>query len=683
MTRYRVSVDIGGTCTDFVINDSKTGTAFTGKVLSTPQDPAEGVMDGLTDMIPESPAIEFLVHGTTVGLNAFLERRGTRVLLITTEGFRDVYIIARGDRKCLYDLQYSKPEPLVSPQDIRTVRERMRWDGTEQEPLHEDDLDPIISTIEAEGIGSVAICLLHAFVNPAHELRIREILQQRAPDVSVSLSHEVAREWREYERTSTTVLNAYVSPAIGRYLENLEERLRTAGVGAQLHVMQSNGGVMKSTAARDLPIQTLLSGPVGGAIGGKTLGEALSRPNLICVDMGGTSFDVSLVVEGRLSISTETALEGLPLLMPTVDIHTIGAGGGSLAWLEAGALRVGPRSAGADPGPACYGRGGSEAAVTDASLVLGRMNPAYFLGGTVDLDVEAADKAIGIMADELGLSKIALAEGILAIVNAKMADAIRTITVKQGIDPRDYSLVAYGGAGPMHAVALAEELGIRDVIVPWSPGTFSAWGMLQSDIRHDVARTFYSHVTATDADDVEDVFAELETQGRIMLEGEGVPSERMEFVFTADMRYIGQEYFVNVVAPGGSAFSRENLDEIVHRFHKAYESRYGHSTPGAPVEIVNLRVAALGGLPGTMDGFRPSRKNDDSGAIRHVTFDGRAHDADILRRDRLEPGGTFSGPAIVEEQTATTVVPPGWSGTIDDLGNIILTLGAEKPTTES
>ena len=549
MSRFRVSVDIGGTFTDFVIHDQEAGGAFTGKVLSTPRNPAEGVIAGLTQLIADPRQIEFIVHGTTVGLNAFLERRGTRVLLITTDGFKDVYTIARGDRKKLYDLHYAKPAPLVPPSDIHAVRERVRWDGEIQTPLRPEDFGPIIEKIAAESIDAVAVCFLHANVNPVHELEARRIIQARLPHVSVSLSHEVAREWREYERTSSVVLNAYIAPVTQGYLKSLESQIANRGVPVRLHVMQSNGGVMTSTAAHRIPIQTLLSGPVGGTIGGRALSEALDRPNLLCVDMGGTSFDVSLIVDGHLSVSTETALEGLPVLMSIVDIHTIGAGGGSLAWLEAGALRVGPRSAGAAPGPACYGQGGTQPTVTDANLLLGRLNPDYFLGGAMTLDLDAARRAIRTIAEQLGLDNESLAEGMLAIVNAKMADAMRTITIRRGIDPRDYSLVAFGGAGPMHAVALAEELDISEVIVPWAPGTFSAWGMLQSDIRHDLARTFYAPLADTTASAIENIFADLEDQGRQVLRAEEVPDERMRFVCTADMRYVGQEYFVNMVVP--------------------------------------------------------------------------------------------------------------------------------------
>ena len=685
MSRYRVSVDIGGTFTDFVVHDEEKGYAFTGKVLSTPDDPARGVITGLTGLIDDLGDIAFLVHGTTVGLNAFLERRGARVLLVTTAGFRDVYTIARGDRKKLYALQYRKPEPLIPPHDIHVVRERVRWDGSVQEELHSEDFEPIIEKIQAEGIKAVAICFLHAYVNPEHEIQARKLLVgagvERSgegtlavalPGLSISLSHEIAREWREYERSSSAVLNAYVAPIVERYLSSLENQARERGLRSTLYVMQSNGGVMTASAARSLPIQTFLSGPVGGTIGGQALSQALNRPNLLCVDMGGTSFDASLIINGQPSFSTETALEGLPVLMSLVDIHTIGAGGGSLAWLEAGALRVGPRSAGADPGPACYGLGGTQPTVTDANLFLGRMNPDYFLGGHMDLDRQAAEKAIRSVADQLGLTAEALAEGMLAVINARMADAMRTITVRQGIDPREYSLVAFGGAGPMHAVALAEELDIKEIIVPWAPGTFSAWGMLQTNVRHDLTQTFYQTMQATTPEDLESVYGQLEEQGREILRAEEVPDEHMGFLRTTDMRYIGQEYSVNVSV----SFEEEesSLEAITARFHDAYKTRYGHSTPGAPIEFVNLRVAAFGKLERHTAGFRPAKGDQsyDTGT-RDVIFQGQAVPTQFYRRDRLPIDITLIGPHVLEEETATTVVPPGWVSRVDELGNIIIT----------
>jgi N-methylhydantoinase A len=671
MGRFRVSMDIGGTFTDFVVADRRERRSFTGKSPTTPRDPAQGVLAGLRGLLPDPREIEFSVHGTTVGLNAFLERRGARVLLVTTAGLRDSYVIARGDRKELYALRYRKPEGLVRRRDVAEVRERLRWDGGVVETLHEEDFGPIAERVRAEAFEAVAVCFVHAYVNPAHELRAREILERACPGLPVTLSHEVAREWREYERASSAVLNAYVAPKVGGYLSSLEREMRGLGVTATLHVMQSNGGVTTARAARQLPIQTLLSGPVGGTIGGAGLSDATGRRNLICVDMGGTSFDMSLIVEGRPSVSTETELEGLPVLMPLVDIHTIGAGGGSLAWLEAGALRVGPQSAGADPGPACYGRGGEEPTVTDANLFLRRLDPGYFLGGRMWLDEAAAAAAIRRLARRVGLDELALAEGVLAIVNAKMADAMRTITVKQGIDPRDFSLVAFGGAGPMHAVWLAQELDIREVIVPWSPGTFSAWGMLQTDVRHDVTQTFYRPLATVAPEEVGEVYRALEAQGAEALAAESLSPERMYFARSSDMRYVGQEYSVNIPVGGGV-----DLAEIERAFHDAHRTRYGHSTPDAPCELVNLRVAAMGRLEREVYGFQPPADGEPAEVgRRRVVFDGRELPAAIVRRERLAVGARLAGPAIVEEETATTVLPPGWAAEVDRLGNLVVARG--------
>jgi N-methylhydantoinase A len=669
LTAYRVGIDIGGTFTDFVVVDEAAGSTSSGKVLSTPANPADGVLAGLEQSVPELRAIEFLVHGTTVGLNAFLERKGTRVLLLMTAGLRDAYSIARHDRKELYALQYRKPKRLVPRRDVLEVTERLRWDGSVEVPLDEASLIPIVERIRSDGVEAVAVCLVHAFTNPEHELRAREILERECPGLSVTLSHEIAREWREYERASSAVLNAYVAPRVERYLETLEEELGAREVGATLHVMQSNGGITTARKAREQPIQTLLSGPVGGTIGGAALSRSTGRPNLLCIDMGGTSFDLSLIVDGRPSVSMETELEGLPVLMSLVDIHTIGAGGGSLAWLEAGGLRVGPQSAGADPGPACYGRGGAEPTVTDANLFLGRLDPGYFLGGRMALDEKAAQRALRSIGTQVGLDDVAFAEGMLAIINAKMADAMRTITVKQGIDPREYSLVAFGGAGPMHAAWLADELEIREVIVPWSPGTFSAWGMLQTDMRHDVVRAFYRPIADLDAGDVPGVLAQLEEEGSALLEHEGVASTDRYSARSADMRYVGQEYTVNV--PIGAEIA---LETIEHDFHEAHRIRYGHSTPGAPVEFVNLRLAAMGRIGAGHAPFQPAGDGQDPLlGLRRVVFAGEPHETAVLLRDRLLPGARHDGPVVIEEQSSTAVVPPGYAVTVDDFGNLLVT----------
>jgi N-methylhydantoinase A len=661
-------MDIGGTFTDFVIADDTEERTFSDKVLSTPADPAEGVLGGISRSVSDPAAIGFIVHGTTVGLNAFLERKGTRVLLLMTAGVRDAYSIARHDRKELYALRYRKPRRLVPRRDVLEVAERLRFDGSVAIPLDEASLQPVLEKVRSEGVEAVAVCLLHAYVNPEHELLVREVLLRECPGLSVTLSHEIAREWREYERASSAVLNAYIAPRVEGYLATLEEGLRGLDVESTLYVMQSNGGITTARKARQQPIQTLLSGPVGGSIGGAALSRLTGRSNLLCVDMGGTSFDLSLIVDGRPSVSTETELEGLPVLMPLVDIHTIGAGGGSLAWLEAGGLRVGPQSAGADPGPACYGRGGTQPTVTDANLFLGRLDPAYFLGGRMTLDEEAARRALASVGAAIALDETALAEGMLAIVNAKMADAMRTITVKQGIDPREYSLVAFGGAGPMHAVWLAEELEIREVIVPWSPGTFSAWGMLQTDMRHDVVRSFYEPLEGLEGARVAAVYAELERESSELLAAESIAEADRYFARSADMRYVGQEYFVSVPV----AASVE-LDEVDRSFHEAHRVRYGHSTPGAPVEFVNLRVAGMGRIGVPAAPTPPAGGEEPALGRRAVVFAAESHDTPVLLRGGLEAGAAHEGPLVIEEESSTTVVPPGYATAVDEHGNLLIT----------
>ena len=671
MTHYRVSADIGGTFTDFVIEEDG-GRIFTGKVSTTPENPALGVLKGLGDLIPSPANIDFLVHGTTVGLNAFLERKGERVLLIMTAGVSDSYSIARGDRKELYTLKYRKPERLVPRRDVFEVRERMKWDGSVLEPLKVSDFDEIIQRIRGENINAVAVCLIHSYMNPEHELQARAIIEKAWPQVSVTLSHEIAREWREYERASSAVANAYIAPIVGRYLISLETQVREMGVRSPLHVMQSSGGVMTLSAGRKQPVYTLLSGPVGGTIGGAALSSILERPNLLCVDMGGTSFDLSLVVNGQPEIASETELEGLPLLMPMVNIHTIGAGGGSLAWLEAGAVRVGPQSAGAIPGPVCYGNGGTQPTVTDANLFLKRLGSESLLSGRMTLSERAAADSINNMAAEVGMSDIAFAEGMLSITNAKMADAMRTITVEQGIDPRQFSLVAFGGAGPMHAVWLARELDIKEVIVPCFPGTFSAWGMLQTDVRQDITKNFYFPMSDVKNAALEKTFSGLEEEGLSGMRDEGIEVENIYFVRTADMRYIGQEYAVNVEMVSGVS-----LADIETNFHRAHHMRYGHSTPNAPVEFVNLRLAVLGRLERRTN--QVFVEDDKSGnpviGTRETIFDREPHQTDIYSRDRLKTGTTFAGPAVIEEDSATTVVPPGYRIQIDHRRNIIVSSG--------
>ena len=665
---YRVSADIGGTFTDIVVDDTENNSIKTIKVLSTPENPANAVFNGLNSNL-EIENIDFIVHGTTVGLNAFLERKGSRVLLIMTKGVSDTYTIARGDRKELYNVRYTKPGTLVPRKDVYEVEERTMWDGSIKTKLNEDDLSNIAEIINKEDIKAVSICFLHSYVNPQHEIQSRNYLSKLIKeDVVISLSHEIAREWREYERASTAVMNSYIGPVTNNYLKSLQKQLEGSNYKKPLYIMQSNGGVIRAESALEQPVKTLLSGPVGGTIGGQALSKLIKRPNLICVDMGGTSFDMSLIINGKPSVTNETEQEFIPLLIPLVDIHTIGAGGGSVAWLENEALRVGPRSAGANPGPACYGKGGQEPTVTDANLYLGRLGKESKLGGWMDLDLNASESVLKSLSEKLNISSIELAEGILSIINAKMADAIRTITVKEGIDPREFSLVAFGGAGSMHAVWLAEELEINEIIVPNDPGTFSAWGMLQTDIRRDLTVNFYQNFQSLEKEKLLENFNKLKDEAIALLKSENVNENDMSFSLTADMRYIGQEYYVNV-----DISEPFDLNEINNNFHKTYEKQYGHSTPEGPSEFINLRLIATGKIKKT-DSVK-SIENDKTikDSKRKIIFNQKEYETKIYARHNIRVNESFDGPAVIEESTATTVIPPNYSIIKDEFGNIIIT----------
>ena len=667
---YRVAADIGGTFTDIVIENTSDKVFSTIKVLSTPQNQAIAVLEGLKKNISNIDEIDFIVHGTTVGLNAFLERKGSRVLLVMTAGISDTYTIARGDRKELYNVQYTKPEVLVPRKDVVEVRERMKWNGDILTNINKEDIITIIKKINDEDIKAVAICFLHSYVNPEHELKALELIREKVrSDVVISLSHTLAREWREYERGSTAIMNSYIGPVTNNYLKSLESNLLKEGYKHPLYIMQSNGGVIRAKTAIEQPVRTLLSGPVGGTIGGVTLSKITGRKNLICVDMGGTSFDMSLIVNGEPFITNETELEHLPLLIPLVDIHTIGAGGGSIAWLEAGALRVGPQSAGAEPGPACYDRGGQQPTVTDANFFLGRIGTESKLGGWMKLNYDASNEVLKNLAEKLSISELELAEGILSIINAKMADAIRTITVKQGIDPREFTLVAFGGAAPMHGVWLAEELEINETIVPNDPGTFSAWGMLQTDIRKDVTVNFFHAFSNLNENKIINSFEKLTNEATDLLSQENVKESDMSFNLTADMRYIGQEYYVNV-----QINKPIKLEEINKCFHETYEKQYGHSTPDGPIEFINLRLVATGHIPKTSEfvkKFHQSAEVNENN--RSVFFDNNKYDTEVLNRANIKSDKSVEGPVIIEEETATTVVPPKYYLKKDNFGNLIIT----------
>jgi N-methylhydantoinase A len=675
MAKQRVSMDIGGTFTDVVAFNEETGLYTAGKSSTTPQDLTVGVFDGVAQVLDSVADISFLVHGTTQGLNAFLQRRGEKVLLLSTAGVGDVYQIARGHRARLYDIHYRKPTPLVKRSDTVELTGRLRYDGSERTPLVETEIRAAAQRYRDEGFGAIAVALLFSYLNPDHELAVERLLRQElGDDVQITLSHRVAREWREYERTSSAVLDAYTGPIVRRYLENLESRLLDQGLSVTLHVMQSSGGIISADSARTMTLQTLLSGPVGGAMGCVALSQRLAKPNVIGIDMGGTSFDISLVIDGQPDVSNEAELEGFPVLMSVVNIHTIGAGGGSLAYHEAGGLRVGPESAGADPGPACYGRGGTQATVTDANLVLGRVDPTWFAGGTMSLVPDAATQVVSELGQAFGLDPVAMAEGICDVANAKMAQAIRNITVERGIEPREFSLVAFGGAGPMHAVFIARELEIGEVVIPPHPGAFSAWGMLETELRRDFSQSYYGTLAGADATEILTYLQGMEAGARQALAADGLADSSVRVEFALDMRYVAQEYTLTVPIDGAAFPNAPTFAEAAaRRFDAAHDARFGHANPGAPIEIVTLRTAAFGALsrpePVPLEAAADSTYPSET---RRIVFGKAEYDTPVIRRDVLRPGMTVTGPAVILEQTATTVLPPGTTTIVEPYGSLIV-----------
>ena len=678
-----IGIDIGGTFTDFVMVDERTGALTLEKTLSTPADLWQGIQAGLAKLGPKTgldlAETRLIVHGTTVGLNTFLERKGHPTGLITTQGFRDVYEIGRHNRVDMYDLFYLKPQPLVSREYRLEVRERLNERGEVIMPLEEEDVLAAVRSFRESGIDSIAVCFLHAYANPAHELQAGEIINQAYPEAAVSLSHQLAREWREYERTSTSVINAYIAPIVAEYLGQVEQGLAEQGYQHPFYINKSSGGIMPATTAKAAPVHSIMSGPAGGAISATHLGQLEGFDNVISFDMGGTSTDVALTYERITRVTSEAKVDGHPVLVPMIDIHSIGAGGGSIAWIsETGALNVGPQSAGADPGPACYGRGGQDATVTDANLVLGRLDPAYFLGGSMSLATDAAGDVVDKgVAEPLGLGPVEAASGIIRIINAKMGHAIRAITVERGLDPREFVLLSFGGAGAMHACALAEELSIPRVLIPMATGQFSALGMLLSDIRHDLARVSLGLATDLDAETVESRYQELVAEGRSTLANEGVAEAQMAFRRSLDMRYVGQEYTVTVPVP--DELRGDWLPPIRAEFDRLHDRTYGHASAEEPVEVVTLRLTAYGRMPELNLKTLPDGGATPPAEARRrdlpVYFDGNNAFADcpVYNRDALLAGNVIAGPALVLEAGATTVLNPGFRLTVTRLGSLLIT----------
>ncbi|HEY0697526.1 MAG TPA: hydantoinase/oxoprolinase family protein [Micromonospora sp.] len=679
MTRrpIRLAVDIGGTFVDAMELDTRTNRVRFRKASTTPARPADGVLAAIAALGTDLSEVELFIHGTTLGLNAVLERRGGRTGIITNEGFRDIFLIGRGNvpPDHMYDFQYQRPESLVQRRFTAGVRGRLDHRGRVVEELDPDSVRAAARTLVVDQqVTSIAICFLHSFLDPSHEREAARLIREEFPDVSLSLSTDIVREYREYERTSTTVLEAYIRPIFERYVDELEAGLAERGFAGRFLIMRSGGGSMTSTVAKTSPTHTVLSGPAGGIVGAAHLASELGRDNLLTFDIGGTSLDACVIERGTPVAAYEAQLEHFPLLIPTYDIRTIGAGGGSIAWLDRGLLKVGPQSAGADPGPVCYGRGGTSPTVTDAAVVLGYVDPDRFLAGTMGLhDAAARDAVREQLAEPLGLSVPAAAAGVFDVLLARTVGAVRQITVERGHDPRQFSLLAFGGAGPLLAPLLAREMGIGEVIVPFAPSGFSAWGMLSADIVDDVSRTVMTTLDDADLAELDHLFKAVEAEAVASLVAQGVPADQAVLERQFELRYLGQEHSLMVTV--GRELDR---DAVRTAFDDLHHSRYGH-TMGNPLQILNLRVRGIGRTARPELGTLPRGDGDPARALlahRDAYDFGQRAVVPFAVYDRaaLRPGDTFAGPALVDEGTSTTVVPSGQRVTVDDHGHLLVTL---------
>lgn len=676
-----VGVDIGGTFTDLMLYDTESGAVHVHKVPSTPDEPERAMVSGLLELCAKaglSPAdVTGIFHGTTIATNAVLQHEGAVVGMITTRGFRDVVHIGRHQRPLHYSVMQDIPwqaRPFVRRRHRRVVSERIiPPTGDVLVPLDEDEVRAAVRELRDEGVQAVAVCFLFSYLNPTHERRAAEIVREEAPELFVTTSADIVPQFREFERFTTATMSAFVGPTTAHYIERLESALRAEGIDGDLHVMMSSGGVASPRAAAERPVTLLLSGPAAGILGGQWAGELAGRKRLITFDMGGTSADIGIVTEDGIieASARDTWIGGYPLLVPMLDVHAIGAGGGSIAYVdEGGAFRVGPRSAGAHPGPACYGLGGTEPTITDAHAVLGRLDPERFLGGRMKLDPSASVAAIEPLASTLGLSLEATAEGILTVANSNMARAIRSRTIEKGHDPREFTLVAFGGAGPLHAADLADSLGIPEVLVPPYPGITSAGGLLTSDLKYDQMRTVFQVQGSIDATRLDAELDELEEELRSWLHRDGVGDDDIRVVRALDCRYVGQGYELRVPLRGPFT------DEALADFHALHEREYG-SAYGDPIEVVNARVTAIGKRPPLTQFAVSGGSMDDALVGEGVTYfrvDGdlqpcvtRFYDREALALE--EP---IHGPAVIFHVDTTTVVPPSWTSRAEATGNLIL-----------
>lgn len=689
----RIATDVGGTFTDLVAFsiDAESGEqrTFTAKSDTTPPRFEQGVLNVIEKSGVDLKTATTLAHGSTVVINALTERKGAKTALITTEGFRDVLEIARGNRPDFFNLHYSKPEVFVPRKHRFEVPGRLTPAGEERVPLDLSVLPEIVEKLERDGIEAVAICFLHSYADPRHEIAAAEELKRLWPTGTVVASHQITREWREYERSSTAVLSAFVQPTAEKYLTRLEEGLESAGFDGNLYVMQSNGGVDKISHTKEIPITMVESGPASGFLGAAALGSLVGEPNILALDIGGTTAKCSLIKDGLVTVKTDYWIErsrtsaGYPIMVPVIDLVEIGNGGGSIGWVdEFKKLHVGPQSAGSTPGPAAYGRGGENATTTDANLALGRINPNYFVGGELTADMEAVEKSLTSLAEQLDLTNEEVARGIVRIANNNMINALKLVSLNRGHDPRDFTLVAFGGGGAMHACDLARELGMRKVIVPTAAEVFSAWGMLMGDLRRDLFMTNLFSLNADQAEKVDALVSAAESEMCEEFEQDGVDRASVSFLRFAEMRYANQEHSVEVEISSGSIDAKA-VEQLIQDFHAEYEKEYTYRLD-APVEFVGLHLIAMADvgklapqeLPTTGAAVTDASKGKrDVDFLEHGTCETEIYNADLL-----EPGMQFAGPAIVEFRGTTAVVPPRCSVEVDNYGNLHVEIEQEENT---
>lgn len=687
-----IGVDVGGTFTDVVLHDFKKNSSAIHKVPTTLDDPSVGVFSGIVELCSAEGVdvgdIDYIRHATTIATNAVLEHDGAETGLVTSEGYRDILHIGRHQRPQHYSIYQEIPwqdHPLVRRYNRLCVPERITPPyGYALTPLDEAAVRKCALEFKSRGIRAIAVCFLFSYLNPHHEQRAKAIITEVYPEAFVSVSSEVSPQYREFERFTTTAMNVFIGPKVRDYVANLTGRLRDSGFKADLHVMTSSGGVGTPQMIEEKPVLTLLSGPAAGVLGGAWAGALSKRDHLITFDVGGTSADIALIIDGQFQMATarETQIGGYPIMLPMIDIHTIGAGGGSIAHIDAGgAFKVGPMSAGARPGPAAYGHGGTQPTVTDANLVLGRLVPAHFLGGAMRLDTEAARRVVGKLAEQLGLGLEETAEGILTLLNANMANAIRSRTVQKGIDPREFSLVGFGGAGPLHGVEVAAQLDISEVIVPSRPGICSAFGLLASDLRYDTIRTAFQVSDSFNAARLNDEFDKMEQEIAAQFETDGIPRADVSFQRAADLRYLGQGYELKINLPS-APIDDGVLSTMIDDFHSRHEAEYGHTFPSKPIEIVNIRIAGVGQTP-TLLLPEPASGGDLSEALvdrQQCVFRTeralQSFETPIYWRRHLPIEVSIEGPAIILQTDSTTVVPPGWQFTVEPLRNLVISRSA-------